>query len=517
MNLRTAALLCERFLLSVKEGNLLDELSEVLTKGDMLRDAVAAGNKPPKHLVEALQSAATKARTTYEGSVFADPAMKIFPEFDQLGFGSLMGEEFKESLDIISDGDGNDVDLAANLARIGRQGEGISELTEQLEKLMSVADYFGVESRSTFTSEAIAVVQMPQGQAGKDSNGNVDAFIDRMESFQSLVDFCGASEEASGSNIRMISGDDALMVADLSVEGAHKLQNLISEVKSAKADILEIENATERLKNVGVNDNIIDLLNEEVNFIRAFDPNKAGTFIRSLIDGETGVTAKWMADAVMGLVEQGARIDSVVLRSEKSVATSPDIALDDAKAMAEKGEGNEGDKEFSDKEADVSDKQGAGAASLASAWTDVSPNVQSNDNKVAIHTSSNPSEHEVAQDSKSGETQKANDQKTDDMKNVSETLSEAPASTRKTETSDDEAANGASAPAGDTPQKELVRKDQVNDAKTSSKTVQQKNAEGAKGDDKDEDVDTRDEVEVNSARARKKNLRSIWEAFSGRT
>lgn len=505
MNLRTAALLCEHFLSSVKEGGLVDQLSEVLTKGDRLHDAVTVGSKPPKHLVDELKSAAKKARQSYDDSVFADPAMKVFPEFDQLGFGTIMGADIKDSLDAIIEGDGDDTDLASNLARIGHQGEGIPELTEQLEKLMAIADYFGVESRSTFASEAIAVLQMPQGQAGEGASGNVDAFIDRMESFQSLVDFCGVSDDAKGANIRMISGDDALMVADLTVEGAQKLQNIISDVKAARSDILEIESATERLKNVGVDEKIIDLLGEEIDLIRTFDQIKTGDFLKALIGGENGITAKWMADAVMGLVNDGVRIDSVVLRSGQGASLENSFGSDVSEVEEETTEAAQDSNDTKDEipqgssnkttaETLAEDKDNSNAINTAAAGATV---IEFADRGKTTEESPNPSVQAVsAEDGGSVEqpvtakTETVSEQASD----VSETLSEAPEAGRHV-----------------TLREENSSKDETDDAEKSAQAVEEKGTSEVS-----EPSDTRSEAEINAARARKKNLRSIWETFSNR-
>ena len=282
MNLRTASLLCNRFLSSVGDGGLVDQLGDVLAKGGVVSDATSDGGEAPQNSIDELSTAAKKALSSYDQSLFADAAMKIFPEYAQLGFASIMAGDFEKCLSAMCDADGRDNNFSANLARIGREGEGISELTEQIERLVAVANYFGVESRDDFDADAIAVIQMPDDEGGEHVGGNVDAFVERMQSFQSIVEFCGVRDE-TGANIRMIAGDDALVVADLSSEGAHKLQNIISDVKSAKSDIVEIENASERLKNVGVSDKIIDMLGEEIGLIRGFDESKAGSFITSLL------------------------------------------------------------------------------------------------------------------------------------------------------------------------------------------------------------------------------------------
>ena len=148
MNLRTASLLCERFLSCVGDGGLLDQVDDVFAKGGAVSDARVDGGEASQDAIAKLSFAAKKALSSYDESLFADRAMKIFPEYTQLGFDGIMAGDFEKCLKSMCDADGRSDDFSANLARIGREGEGISELTDEVERLMAVANYFGVKSLS---------------------------------------------------------------------------------------------------------------------------------------------------------------------------------------------------------------------------------------------------------------------------------------------------------------------------------------------------------------------------------
>ena len=527
MNLRTASLLCERFLSCVGDDGLLDQLGDVLAKGAAVNDATVDGGEASQDTVDELSSAARKALGSYDKSLFADRAMKIFPEYTQLGFAGIMAGDFEKCLKSMCDTDGRDDDFSTNLARIGREGEGISELTDQVERLMAVANYFGVESRDDFESDAIAVIQMPQGEAGEHAGGNVDAFVERMQSFQSIVEFCGVNDQ-NGANIRMIAADDALVVADLSSEGGHKLQQIISDIKSAKSDIVEIESASERLKNVGVSDEIIDMLGEEADLIRSFDESKAGSFITTLLNSENRVTSKWMANAVMEFLDSGVRIDSVALKPHEndetiSVVDEAAVEVDETTSVAdelavvadalealkalealddEAAAGEPIDDYMSDQADEAHDASSStiisGAAALANA------NSFAAKNGIGIAT---PAVDDVRQEA-SNLVEVAND-KTPDLKeeacdladDVGEQVEEV------VETASDAASKAAE-------QLSTI----VDDAERAVSNDVSKGLEKVSDavDETVENVETKTETEINAASARKKNLRSIWETFSGR-
>lgn len=560
MNLRTASLLCDRFLSCVGDGGLVDQLGDVLAKGSAVKDSVVDSGEAPQDAIDELSSAAEKALASYDDSLFVDPAMKIFPEFSQLGFAGIMGRDFEKCLKSMCTADGHGDDFAANLAQIGREGEGIRELTDQIERLMAVANYFGVESRDDFEADAIAVIQMPEGEAGEHAGGNVDAFVERMQSFQSIVEFCGVSDE-SGANIRMIAGDDALVVADLSSDGARKLQNMISDVKSAKSDIVEIENASERLKNVGVSDKIIDMLGEETGLIRGFDESKAGGFITSLLNGENSVTSKWMANAVMGLLDSGVRIDSVALKphaDDETAAVVDDEATDVAKEMTVVAEALEAlddeaaagdDAPSSDTSSSETSHQAeeadddasssvliAGATALAGAGSLAAKNTADNaaqavDNVVEMAGDVSDEAASLVSEGAEGAASVV-----DEVKQEASDLADA-ASEKASDM-----ANGACDLANDASEKAQgvvegaveTASDAVSNTVEQAETVVEEAKEAvsngiSNGIDKVSDTvsdtvddvlkgaETKSEAEVNAARARKKSLRSIWETFSGRS
>ena len=520
MNLRTASLLCNRFLSCVGDGGLVDQLGDVVAKGGVVSDATSDGGEASQNSIDELSTAAEKALCSYDQSLFADAAMKIFPEYAQLGFSSIMAGGFEKCLSAMCDADGRDNNFSANLARIGREGEGISGLTEQIERLVAVANYFGVERRDDFDADAIAVIQMPDDEGGEHVGGNVDAFVERMQSFQSIVEFCGVRDE-TGANIRMIAGDDALVVADLSSEGAHKLQSIISDVKSAKSDIVEIENASERLKNVGVSDKIIDMLGEETGLIRGFDESKAGSFITSLLKGENSVTSKWMANAVMGLLDSGVRIDSVVLKSQEGGETTGVVeemaivaealeALDDEAVTkeAEDPKINEASEASSNDVPDQSEKDQedtsnstviAGATALAGAGTFAADNVVELVGKTSEKAVNFVSDGVEAAGEKISEM-------TDEACNLADNAGEQVEEV--VETASGAVSDGvgkAETIAEDT--KDVISNGVSSGVDEVTDTV----------DEAVENLETKSEAEINAARARKKSLRSIWETFSGRS
>ena len=525
MNLRTASLLCERFLSCVGDGKLLDQLGDVLAKGSAVSDATVDGGEASQDKIDELSFAAKKALSSYDDSLFADRAMKIFPEYSQLGFAGIMAGDFEKCLKSMCDPDSRGDDFSANLARIGREGEGISELTDQVERLMGVANYFGVESRDDFESDAIAVIQMPEGEAAEHAGGNVDAFVERMQSFQSIVEFCGVNDE-TGANIRMIAADDALVVADLSSLGAYKLQNIISDVKSAKSDIAEIENASERLKNVGVNDEIIDLLGEETGLIRNFDESKAGSFIKTLLNSEHRDTGKWMANAVMEFLENGVRIDSVALKpfeydhafdvadvaDETAVEADETIAVADELAVVadalealdvEAAEGEVTDEDTSDQAGEGHDTKNATTISGATALANA--NSFAAKNGLGVVASAVEDITQEASDLTGAASEKISEIK-DDASDLADDVSQKVDEVVET--------------AGDAVSKTSEQLSTTVDSTAETVSTGVSNSIDNVSDSVDEavgNVETQSEAEINAARARKKSLRSIWETFSGRS
>ncbi|MEO0923954.1 MAG: hypothetical protein AAFY09_14505, partial [Pseudomonadota bacterium] len=328
MNLRTACLICEGFLALNDEDGLMGKLADLLSAGDTLTSGADEESMADKRT--ALGEVAKKALAAYDGSVFADQALRVFPEFAQLGAASIMGEDFRAGLATLAnsadqDGDMDHQSIESALSLIASEGEGMTEMTEQMEKLLSVARYFGVERRENFDAEAIAVIKMPGGEGETHAGGNVDSFIDRLQAFQSIVDFCRDEDSDIATNLRMISGDDeTIMVADLSAQGATVLQKIVTDVTTAKADIVEIEDASGRLAQIGVNEKIIEMLSQETTLIRGFEKEKAGAFLLSLLGGEKAVTAKWVASAIMGLMDDGVAIECVLIPNKGFGPTAAD-------------------------------------------------------------------------------------------------------------------------------------------------------------------------------------------------
>lgn len=367
MNLNTAALLCYRFLSATADGGLFEKLGAVCEAG-----RTGAGNPDWSRI----ESAALAARAAYDASFFADPAMRIFPEFGQLGFGGIMGPALRHALCVLAgedEGDAQPSEKAAlgAVARIAAECEGLDELTEQIGKLVSVAEYFGVERRSTFDADAVAVIQMHGDADGKDySAATMNAFIDRIQSFQSVIGFCeeeGANRgQDSGmlANIRMIAGDDPLIVADMTVAGAGLLQGAIGEARRIQAAVSEIEEAGKRLAMAGISEELLDMLGEESALIRRFEGGRTSSFLNGFKGGEKSGKAKEIAITVLSLLDGGARIDSVVLKPPTMEPPESPESRESPEPMdeAQTREENVQETEVAASAATFPDRQGDGAA-----------------------------------------------------------------------------------------------------------------------------------------------------------
>jgi len=394
---------------------------------------------------------------------------------------------------------------------------------------MAVANYFGVESRDEFESDAIAVIQMPQGEAAEHAGGNVDAFVERMQSFQSIVEFCGVNDE-TGANIRMIAADDALVVADLSSLGAYKLQNIISDVKSAKSDIAEIENASKRLKNVGVNDKIIDMLGEETGLIRSFDESKAGSFIKTLLNSKNRDTGKWMANAVMEFLDNGVHIDSVALKpfeydeafdvadeAIETIAVADDETVAVADEMAVVADALEAlEQEAATEEAATNDTAGSETSNQADNDYDaksasvIAGAALANANSFAAKNGLG-----IAASAVEDVTQEATDLTAAARDKISEIKDEASDLAGDVSQKVDEGVETASDAVSKTTEQLSKDVDEAGEAVGNGVSNSIDNV-SATVDNVANNVETKSEAEMNAARARKKSLRSIWETFSGR-
>ncbi|MBA4782702.1 MAG: hypothetical protein H2045_05725 [Rhizobiales bacterium] len=330
MNLKSAALLGERFLPVMAEGGLYEKLGLLLEAADPASAPGGIGQTDSRKDIEAVRRAAREALDAYDASFFADKSMRLFPEYRQMGFAKIMGAPLRLALEGLSDG-GADA-KAENIATIAREGEGLNDLTEQVERLLALADYFGIEKRDAFEADAVAVIEAP-AQTRTHSPDAMNRFIDRVETFQTIVAFCSIDQASSENNIRMIDGDTPLLVADMSVAGATRLQHLLNEVQRVHSAVHEIDQARRRLSDVGVSAPLLSQIDDERAVFRRFE---AAGSLQNISDFPAHVSAEEVrqtAMALLALMDEGARINSVILRSrspELPDGNEPqDLAADD--------------------------------------------------------------------------------------------------------------------------------------------------------------------------------------------
>lgn len=311
MNFETAALLCDKFLLTTGEGNLFDELGLLLDAGDY--NVGGTGNNL------ALQKAAARTLEVYDASLFADPSLTIFSEFEQLGLSEVMSSDIRTSLFLLAEGGLTDGEIEALLTKINTDSERMTKLSDEIAKLVAVADYFGVERRQELDADAVAVIQMTSLENAKagHSTETMNRLIDQMQSFQVLVDFCEkkASHDTLA-NIRMISGDAPQLVADMSAAGASRLQKIVSEARHVQLAVGEIRDIGERLSDIGISDDFTNRLKEEGHLIQRFDSQRSEMIFKSFLNDDEMDQVKYMAGVLLSLMEAGAKIYSVVLTSD---------------------------------------------------------------------------------------------------------------------------------------------------------------------------------------------------------
>lgn len=319
MNLKTAALLCERFLPVMAEGGLNEKLGLLLAAADTVYpDAVSRS--------EAVKQAAKDALHAYQSSFFADMSMRLFPEFRQLGFADAMDEPVRHALERLSEGTIETTEAADRVATIAKHADGLRDLTDQVEKLLALADYFGVEKRDAFEADAVAVIAAP-APTGTHSPEMMDRFIDRVQTFQTVVAFCDLDEAAIDHNIRMIDGDTSLLVADMSAASATRLHDLLSEVGRVHAAAAEIGHAHRRLGDVGVSAPLLADLDQERAAFRRFEKGgslrNVSDFLRHVSNEEIRKTAM----ALLAMLDEGVRINSVILRKPEEDLPAEDLPL----------------------------------------------------------------------------------------------------------------------------------------------------------------------------------------------
>lgn len=306
MNLNTAVLLCDRFLATVSDGDLLDRLTLLIGSqtrvdtGAMFREVVA--------------DEARQALEVYDQSIFADTSLRIFPEYDQLGLSSVMGDDLRARLTLLAEETLPDDEIKVLLSKISDDRDTAQDLISEIAKLASVADYFGVEKQDIFVKDAIAVFQIPE-TTDKMANHNPESmnqFIDHMQSFQAVVDFCETVAGNEGvANIRMFSGIQPSVVADLSTKASECLQALVSQARKIELAVGEITDARDKLANIRVKKEILKLLKEESKRIDRFEGAQSKAFIKSLPSTIDEEKARAVVRDVRTLMRAGARIDCI--------------------------------------------------------------------------------------------------------------------------------------------------------------------------------------------------------------
>lgn len=310
----------------MEPGGLFEKLVPVVEAGEIIIDNAGSGRPVGDESLATLREQAGDALNAYNGSIFADQAMQLFPEFEQMGFSGILDSQIRDALTYLSKGPSDPAAVEAALACVTRSGEKAASFSDQINKLKSVSDYFGVKKREAFEADAIAVIQMSTETGNTKSN--VDAFVEQMQAFQSVTGFCEpATNTENISNIRMISGEDTLIVADMSVEGASRLQALIGKVQHTRLNIREIENVCDKLTSIGVRPQIVEMLLEERALLDNFDFHKVRGFLSSFSGEERLDVSKSIARSVLSLMSKGARIDSVILNDKPAVALAEESPI----------------------------------------------------------------------------------------------------------------------------------------------------------------------------------------------
>ena len=312
MNLNTAALLGDRFLNCVAQGGLIDKLNAIMEAGNAILENSDIHTKvlTPSNDLKTISKEAIDA---LDDSVFSDASMKVFPEFEQLGLSTMMGNSIRAALGTFANGEEVGAEqMEKSLVEIGNDIIIANELGDYVSTLLSVAEYFGVEKREVFDADAIAVIQMPKSE--NETPEDVDNFVNWMQAFQNITRACKGYNDITH-NIRMISGDDPLVVADMSVKGAERLRSFVSEARKVQSNVAEIESAKEKLASVGVSESILSQLSEEGERFRSFDTPVVTGFLSLIFGEEQQANAKDVASQVRSLIDGGVRVDSVVLNT----------------------------------------------------------------------------------------------------------------------------------------------------------------------------------------------------------
>jgi len=302
MNLNTAAMICDRVLPAFSDNRLIDRLTVVIDAGQ--------GED-----FDSTRAAAHDALKFYDASAFADSDIQIFPEFNLLGLRQVSNSRLRGSLTTLAKEEFSQDEVEKALVEISIETCRLKELAKEIKKLALVTQFYGVERRETFDADALAVFQIADEAGWQEySIAALNGFIEQMQSFQEIVAFCEGGAENKDANIRMIAGKSPLIVADISLSAAMRLQQIIREVRRRLAAMVEIGDAQKRLAAVGVSDQIARLLKDEEVRIRRFDDGESDMFFTDLRSTENASSLKLIAISLLSLMREGVRVDGVLLK-----------------------------------------------------------------------------------------------------------------------------------------------------------------------------------------------------------
>lgn len=302
MNLNTAAMICDRVLPAFLDNGLIDRLTVVIDAGQ-------------SEDFDSARAAARDALKFYDASAFVDPDIQIFPEFNLLGLRRVSNSRLRGWLTSLAREEFSQDEIEKALAEISIETGRLKELAKEIKKLALVTQFYDVEKRKAFDADALAVFQMTDEADWQEySIAALNGFIEQMQSFQEIIAFCEGGAEKKDANIRMIAGKSPLIVADISLSAAMRLQQIIREVRRRLTTMVEIEDAQRRLAAVGVNDQIARLLEDEEVRIRRFDEHESDMFFTDLRSTESASSLKLIAISLLSLMREGVRVDSVLLK-----------------------------------------------------------------------------------------------------------------------------------------------------------------------------------------------------------
>ncbi len=323
MNLSIATLLAKRFLSDVVENGLLNKLTLVLD---------AAKSEDPDVFKVTVQDAYAAVKE----SLFQDKGLRIFPEFQQLGLGEILDADHLKKIEKLSEnGIGKDSKLSKDektqtMQIISEESNKLKALSKELQKLRSLADYFNVKVEKQPEAPAIAAFKFLED----DRNGNVDGFIGQMQIFQKLLSYCEAGTNIEANNIRMISGDKPVILADMSYKGGLRMQAIVDLVRQTRLAFEKVGEAEKNLADFNVRDSLLRALKEEANLIKVFKAERAEKFLSESFSPQEKESVRKLAGDLLSLFNRGGAIDAVILQ-ENAAEEEPsiDLLVEDAEAL----------------------------------------------------------------------------------------------------------------------------------------------------------------------------------------